>query len=155
MIATPPHNRKLGVLEVSLTKQRVMPQWGDALDRVRDQIEKVIIDSGYLDGAPFSWVTIAVRYGLKNDESPKYQAINKKYGDLPLSIEVDTQVLINSPVDELISIFSLAILKALIHAGKKFDRPIEMLAKIKGDGGIKEPEEGKEPEGTHAPEKES
>ena len=61
MIAKPPHNRKLGLSGVSLTKARLNKQSGKALDAARDEIEKVIVEAEYLEGAPFSWVTIAVR----------------------------------------------------------------------------------------------
>jgi len=132
MIAKPPHNRKLGLSGVSLTKARLNKQSGEALDLTRDEIEKVVIDSNYLDGAPFSWVTIAIRYGLKNDDKPRYQAVNKKYGDLPLSIEVDTHDLIDASIEDLNLIFKRAVLKALIHAGRKFGRPTEALEKLLG-----------------------
>lgn len=72
--AKPPDNRKLGLLEVPLTKQRLRPQWGAALDWVGDDIEQIIINSSFLKNAPFSWVTIAVRYGLKDDDNPSYQS---------------------------------------------------------------------------------
>ncbi|EHZ2845481.1 immunity protein 39 [Vibrio vulnificus] len=130
MIAKPPHDRKLGLNGVALTKQRNNRNDAKALTAVRDEIEKVIIDSEYLEGAPFSWVTIAVRYGLKNDDKPSYQSVNKKYGDLPLSIEVDTHRLIDASLEELKLIFKGAVLKALIHAGKKFERstgPLELV----------------------------
>ncbi|TVP81442.1 MAG: hypothetical protein EA353_01530 [Puniceicoccaceae bacterium] len=100
---------------------------GKALDAVRDSIEQLIIESGFLLEAPFSWVTISIRYGLKNDEVPHYGKINKRYGDLPLSIEVDTHELIDVTLEELTKKFKITVLKALIHAGKKYDRPTEML----------------------------
>ena len=130
MIAKPPHNRKLGLNGVALTKQRNNRHDTKALTEVRDEIEKVIIDSQYLEGAPFSWVTVAVRYGLKVDDKPSYQAVNKKYGDLPLSIEVDTHELIDASLEELKLIFKRAVLKALVHAGKKFERPTEPLEQV-------------------------
>ncbi len=123
-VAKPPHDRKLGLLEVSLTKQRLKPLWGTALDWVRDDIEKIIIHSNFLDGAPFSWVTIAIRYGLKDDEKPDYQSINKKFGDLPLSIEIDTNKLIDASINELKLIFERTVLVALIDAGQRFERPV-------------------------------
>jgi len=132
MIAKPPHNRKLGLNGVALTKQRNNRHDTKALTEVRDELEKVIVDSQYLEDAPFSWVTVAVRYGLKNDEKPSYQAVNKKYGDLPLAIEVDTQELIGASLDELKLIFKQAVLKALIHAGEKFERPTDTLEKMLG-----------------------
>jgi hypothetical protein len=130
MIAKPPHDRKLGLVGVSLTKARLNKQSGQALDMVRDTVEKAIVESGYLDDATFSWVTVAIRYGLKDDDKPSYQAISKKYGDLPLAIEVDTRELTEASLDELKTIFLTAVLKALIHAGQKFGRPVAALERM-------------------------
>lgn len=127
MNAKPPHDRKLGLVGVSLTKARLHKQSGQALDMVRDTVEKAMVESGYLDDATFSWVTVAIRYGLKNDDKPSYQPISKKYGDLPLAIEVDTRELTGASLDELRTIFLTAVLKALIHAGQKFGRPVAAL----------------------------
>jgi hypothetical protein len=127
MIAKPPHSRKLGLSAVSLTKKRTNRYDIEALTTVRDRIEKAMVASDFLEGAPFSWVTVIVRYGLKNDDKPSYQAINKKYGDLPLAIEVDTHELIDASLEDLKLIIGRAVLKALIHAGEKFDRPINSL----------------------------
>ena len=130
MIAKPPHNRKLGLVGASLTKARLHKQSGQALDFVRDVIEQTMTESGYLEDAPFSWVTIAIRYGLKNDDKPTYQPISKKYGDLPLAIEIDTHELMEASLGDLKSIFGKAVLKALIHAGRKFERPTGSLEKM-------------------------
>lgn len=127
MIPKPPHNRKLGLSGVALTKARNNRFDAKALTEVRDEIEKVMVESGYLEEAPFSWVTIAVRYGLKDDSEPEFQKINKEYGDLPLSIEVDTNKLTGASLEELKGIFRLSVLKALISAGIKYQRPIEKL----------------------------
>lgn len=130
MIAKPPHNRKLGLSGIALTEQKNNRHDAKALTAVRDVVEKAMIESGYLDGAPFSWVTIAVRYGLKNDDKPSYQAINKKYGDLPLAIEVDTHEMVGASLDDLTLTFGKAVLKALIHAGQRFERPVEALERM-------------------------
>ena len=123
----PPHGRKLGLLGTSLTKARLSKHSGKALDIVRDRLEQLIIESGFLVEASFSWVTISIRYGLKNDEVPHYGKISKRYGDLPLSIEVDTHELIGATLEDLTKKFKITALKALIHAGKKYDRPTEVL----------------------------
>jgi hypothetical protein len=127
MPAKPPHNRKLGLLGVSLTKARLNPLSGKALDHVRDELERIMVEAGYLNGAPFSWVTVSVRYGLRMDEEPKYQRINKRYGDLPLAIEVDTHLLRDASLDDLKAIFKLAVVKCLIHAGRRYSRPTDRL----------------------------
>jgi len=126
-IAKPPHNRKLGLCGVSLTKARLPKNDDEAANLIRDEIESIIIKSGYLDGAQFSWVTIAIRYGLKNEEKPHYQQISKKYGDLPLAIEVDTHEMLGASLKELKQIYSRAVLLALTHAGRKYNQPIEKL----------------------------
>ena len=69
-------------------------------------------------------------HGLKNDDDPRYQAVNKKYGDLPLSIEVDTHELIDASLEDLMLIFQRAVLKALVHAGRKLGRPTELLEQM-------------------------
>jgi hypothetical protein len=123
-IAKPPHNQKLALSGISLTKARLHKQSGVALGLVRDAIEKVVIESGYLEEAHFSWVTISILYGQKNDDIPKCEAVNEKYGDLPLSIEVDVHEILEASLDDLRLMFGKAVLKALIYAGKKFDRPV-------------------------------
>lgn len=81
----------------------------------------------YLDSAPFEWITIVIRYGLKNEDEPYYQQISKKYGDLPLAIEVDTLELVEEDRDGLKRLFMIATLKALIHAGQKYKLPVRAL----------------------------
>lgn len=130
MIAKPSHNRKLGLIGVALTKQRRNRHATKALVEIRDEIEKVLIESHYFQDAPFSWVTIAVRYGLKNDDQPSYQAVNKKSGDLPLAIEIDTHEMTSASQEELKVVFKRAILRALIHAGRRFEHQTESLEKM-------------------------
>ncbi|HXK59507.1 MAG TPA: Imm39 family immunity protein [Acidobacteriota bacterium] len=127
MIKKPPHNRKLGIVGIALTKAMNNPREIEALTLVRDEVEKVITESGYLEGAPFSWVTLAIRYGLKNEPEPTYQKINQRYGDLPLAIEVDTHELLDSPLQQLKNVFKWAALRSLIDAGRKYARPTREL----------------------------
>jgi len=127
MIAKPPHNRRLGVSSVSLTMQRLNKHGMRCLNENKDEIEKVLLESGFYENAPFWWITIVIKDGLKNDDEPKYGRISKKYGDLPLSIEVDIQGKRHSEYFEIFSIYRIAILKALIHAGRKYKCNIESL----------------------------
>ncbi|WP_298465963.1 Imm39 family immunity protein [uncultured Erythrobacter sp.] len=128
--ATPPHDGKLGLGGVSLTMARVPKYDLDAMQLVTDQIEPIMEESGYLLDAPFSWVTLMIRYGLKNEEKPHYMAINRKFGDLPLAIEVDVHEMLGASLEELHNIFKRASLLALIHAGQRYDRPVESLKKM-------------------------
>jgi hypothetical protein len=125
--AKPPHNRKLGLTGVALTKARNPKGDVTALSSVRDELERVMIEAGYLEGAPFSWVTISIRFGIKTEAEPHYQPINKKYGDLPLAIEVETSKMQNADEQELRAIFKAAALKALISAAQRHGRPAQQL----------------------------
>ncbi|TWT47209.1 Imm39 family immunity protein [Botrimarina hoheduenensis] len=115
------HNRKLGILGAAMTTARIPGFSLQVMTAVRDDLEAVMIDSGYLNGAPFEWVTISLRYGLKNEDEPHYERINKEYGDLPLAIELDTNELRSCDRGELAKAFEIAALKALVHAGRKFN----------------------------------
>lgn len=130
--AKPPHDGKLGLIGVSLTMARVPNADLDAFAAVEAELEPILEASGYLKDAPFSWVTLAIRYGLKNEDKPHYSSINKKYGDLPLSIEVDVREMVGASMEQLRIVFRRATLRALIHAGAKFGRPIEALRDLEG-----------------------
>lgn len=121
------HNRKLVLSGISLTMGRTSRYDIQALGGVTDELENIIISSGFLTNAPFKWFGITIRYGLKYDDKPIYQGINKKYGDLSLAIEVDTHDLLEADLDELKYCFAVATLKALIHAGEKYKLPTEAL----------------------------
>jgi hypothetical protein len=115
------HDRKLGLCGAAMTTARVPRFDVQVMTNVRDEIEAIMIDSGYLDGAPFEWVTISLRYGLKYEDVPHYEAINKEFGDLPLAIELDTNELRSCDRNEMQVLFTIATLKSLIHAGNKFE----------------------------------
>lgn len=125
--AKPPHNRKLALSGIALTMARNPRGDVKALSSVRDELEQVLIQSCYLDQAPFSWVTISIRFGLKEEAIPHYLPIDRKYGDLPLAIEVPTEAMQGVSQVELEAIFRKAALRALIHAGEKYGRPTDEL----------------------------
>jgi hypothetical protein len=126
----PPHGRKLGLCDVALTAARNPREDVKALGEVRDELEQVVVNFGYLDGAPFSWVTVAIRFGVKDEAEPHYQRISRKYGDLPLAIEITTAKIQHAPFPELKLLFREATLKALIHAGRKYGRPVDELVRL-------------------------
>lgn len=117
------HNRKLGLSGAAMTTARLPRYTIEVATQVRDEIERIMIDTDYLSGAPFEWVTISLRYGLKNEEEPHYDPINKQFNDLPLAIELDTHELVDASREEMKKAFEIATLKALVSAGKKFKLP--------------------------------
>jgi len=91
-----------------------------------------MVNSGYLEAAPFKWVGVIIRYGLKYETEPQYHGINKKHGDLALTIEVDTHDLLDADLAGVVAMFRKATLIALVHAGRKYklktDRLEDLLA---------------------------
>jgi hypothetical protein len=116
------HNRKIVFSGVALV-MGLLDNDLRCMRQIKDALEALMINSGYLDGAPFKWVGLIFRYGLKNEKVPHYQRINKKWGDLPLAIELDMRVLMTADEEDpelLKEYFEIAALDSLIHAGKKY-----------------------------------
>ena len=115
------HNRKLVIGAVGLTRARIKTQLTiPAIDAARDELEKLMIETGFLEGAPFQWVSLIVREGLKNDVEPSYERISKKSGSLPVSIEVDVQNLLDASQVEMKLHYKKAALTAIEHLGFKY-----------------------------------
>lgn len=120
------HNRKLVLGVIALTQAKIR---GDmpVLKEIRDEIEKLIIESNFLEGAPFRWVGLILRYGLKNATLPECEKPNDKEGDLPVAIEVDTAQLVGADREILRHHLETATLKALIAVGRKYHLKISAL----------------------------
>lgn len=115
------HNRKLVLAGVALTRARLPAKKNAAaMNRTRDELEQVVIRSGYLDNAPFKWVGLVIRYGLIDETTPHYEKINARHGDLPIAIEIDTHRLLEATEDEMVVVYRKATLIALAHAGQKY-----------------------------------
>lgn len=125
------HNRKLVLSGVALTKARLPPKPNAAAaNRVRDELEQEIIESGYLEGAPFRWVGLIIRYGLVDEAEPHYEKINAAHGDLPLAIEIDVHRLLGVSEDDMAAVYRNATLTALVHAGERYQLPVERLKSL-------------------------
>lgn len=95
-----------------------------------DELESVMITTGYLDTAPFKWVGLMLRFGLKNEDTPHYQHINKKFGDLPVAIELDTHELQHASPEKLKELFMIATLKTLVDVARKYRLPGDDFARM-------------------------
>ena len=117
------HDRKIVLGGVSLTPARLNRTMYQVSVEVMNEVETLMQESGYLEQAPFQWVGIVFRYGLRNEEEPHYKPIDAKDGELPLAIELDTRDIRSARPEELRRKVTLVALKSLIHAGKKFGLP--------------------------------
>lgn len=125
------HNRKLVLSGVALTKAKIPArQNAIAANHVRDELEQEMICSGFLENAPFKWIGLIVRYGLKDEVVPHYDKINLQHGDLPLAIEIDVNRLLAASEYEMMAVYREATLRALISVGEKYNLPTDRLREI-------------------------
>ena len=122
-VRTPAHRRKLGLSAVALTKARNPKNLVEILTGVRNELEEQMEAAGFLAGAPFSWITVIVRLGLKYSSQPVYGKINRKHGDLPVSIEIDTADVLDVSDDEIREVLRVSIRRTLDDVGLRYDRP--------------------------------
>jgi hypothetical protein len=113
------HNRKLVLGAVALVPGRVRHS-ASAATEVRDEVEAMMVQHGFLTGAPFEWIGLILRYGHYNAEAPELESINVKDGDLPVSIELDMHELQGVSKEQVRRQFREATLKAIVEVGKKY-----------------------------------
>ncbi len=117
------HNRKLVLSGASLTHARVNRQTAEVGIEIMDELEQIMISTGYLEHAPFKWVGLTLRFGLQFEDEPHFQEIDENDGEIALAIELDTHDLVNASRDELKDLFMIATLKTLVHVGIKYNLP--------------------------------
>lgn len=119
----PKHGRRLVLSAVALVPGRVRHAAAAAAE-VRELVEAMMIRSGFLATAPFSWVGLMLRYGKRNQEVPEYDEIDPEDGELPVAIELDMKELQRASKDEVQRRFLEATLRSLIDVGSRFNLPI-------------------------------
>lgn len=126
------HNRKFVSSSVDMVKIRFLTR--GIMGGIQDLIEQLIINSDYLNDAPFKWVGLSYRYGLVNKLKPYYQRIDKKDGEIPLAIELDSHILkwADNNCPELFrEIFIIGALDVLIDVGRKYKLPMDLILEEK------------------------
>ncbi|MEO0419086.1 MAG: Imm39 family immunity protein [Pseudomonadota bacterium] len=126
----PPHDGKLGLVDssgVTSSGKPIRPPLGsfEALSLIKKELEGVMITSHYLEGAPFSWVTLAILYEEEDGGQTEFGRINKTYGDLPLTVQLDVGAFRGLDRRAVTGILRSVVIKALIDAGERYGRPTE------------------------------
>jgi hypothetical protein len=119
------HNRKLVLSGVALTTARNNRNDIEVGTEIMNELGQIIIESEFLNEAPFRWVGLTLRYGLKDEDGPHYDVIDENDGELPVAIELDTRGLQAASREELKELFMIATLKSLIDIGKRYQLPLE------------------------------
>ncbi|MBV7265139.1 Imm39 family immunity protein [Erythrobacter ani] len=133
--AKPPHDRKLGLVSssgVTASGAPIRHPIGsfEALGVIRGEIEEVMIKSGFLDCAPFSWVTLAILFENQEGRGTEFYRVNRKYGDLPLTVKLNIERFSGLDGEDVKAALRSIVIKALIEAGEKFQRPTDALKRL-------------------------
>jgi len=122
------HNRKYVFGIVDMVKIRLRNT--KILASTQDEIESIIIDSNFLESAPFKWIGLMYRQGFATNLKPKYQRICKSDGELPIAIELDANILRwadENNIKLFKDIYIIGALDALIDVGRKYSLPINII----------------------------
>ncbi|MEP1422292.1 MAG: Imm39 family immunity protein [Erythrobacter sp.] len=126
-----PHNRKIVIGGTSLTDANLKGVKSlKALTQVQDKIEKAIIASGYLEGAPFDFVGVTIRYGLTNDDRVALFGLHEKTLCYEGAVEVDVNGMLAASYEDLISMLTNAALRVVIAIGENFSLPTDVLCEV-------------------------
>lgn len=128
----PPHDGKLGLVASSGVYASGRPMRSptgslDALGEIQGELEQIMVDTSYLEGAPFSWVTLAILFEEEAGSGTEFGRINKTYGDLPLTVQTAIGAFRDLDRVGVKNSMRLLVIQALVDAGKKYDRPTKAL----------------------------
>lgn len=120
-----PFNRRISIGSVALVKERLK---NDMLYRkpIKPYLDTFLKNKGYFRTDRFLWVGLIFRYGIKNNLKVEFQRIDKKYGDLPISVELNIKILEWADKNNLTllhDIFMIATLEALLQVCDKYKLP--------------------------------
>jgi hypothetical protein len=131
------HDRKLVFGIMGLIQGRAK-NINITLPSIRDRLEQMIIDSNCLEKAPFKWVDLLFMQGEVCNLKVKFGRINKKYGDVSVSVELKMEILQwadKNNVPLLGEIYTIATLEALIQVAQKYDLPCDVFIKERAQYG--------------------
>jgi hypothetical protein len=126
-----PFDRRLGFGGVALVFGR-MRNAGKAWVKIEESLDPLIRNNNLFKESPFLYVQLIFRYGIKNELKLEFKRINKKYGDLGISLELDMEILMwadKNNLELLHDIFMVSVLEALIQVAKKYKLPDELFIK--------------------------
>ncbi len=99
-----------------------------------DSIIHTMYDHYFFPQDTFVRISLLFLYGIKTDLEPRYERIDKKYKDLPISVELDTSIMEWAEFYDLElmkEIFMIATCEAVLDVLRKYKLPIEPIEKLR------------------------
>ena len=91
--------------------------------KASERIIELITDSNILKDAPFEWVGMTYHYTIMNHLKLQYVRIDKKYGEVPVSVSLRMDVLEwadKHNLDLMYEVFMIAALECMLQLCKKY-----------------------------------
>ncbi len=100
---------------------------------VRDELDSVLAEAGWFPSAPFKYVSLIIRYGLKTELNPEFQRIIKKYGELPIAVELKMEDMraVHCDRNKLEELFKYATVEALLAVAERYALPKPLIEEYK------------------------
>jgi hypothetical protein len=119
--------RKILIGGVGLVRGKVRDA-GINMVKVCDTLEPIINEKNLFLKMPFKYISLIIRYGETTNLNPEIQPILKRYGELPVSIEVNIKLLQDfSKKGEIYDLILFLTLSTLIKVGLSFGFDIVVL----------------------------
>lgn len=90
------------------------------LTRLQSNIGPLLDKIKFFEGMEFNWITIQIEYGLVNDSEPRMERIDKRYLDLPMTMQIDIRTILKMNEDQLYQYFLGVLEICLVHVAMKY-----------------------------------
>ena len=100
---------------------------GPLMVEVCDEFEPELMRNDYVKKAPFDTVSLILRFGESDQFDPEIGNVDKRYGELPVTIVFDFARLKGMERPMLREEFRTAALEVLCDIAANFDLPFEFL----------------------------
>ena len=93
-----------------------------------------IYNNSYFENMKFVRIGILFLYGIKTDLTPQYERIDRTYKDLPIAIELDTEIMRwadQHNLELMKEIFLIATCEGVLHVLRKYKLPTEPIEQVR------------------------
>jgi hypothetical protein len=95
-------------------------------DELSPHLTELARSDGLFEDAPYQWVGLDIRFSHRSCP-PVIRRVNRRWGDLPVTVEVNMESVDHKPREVVCHAVEIAILQALIAVADSYDRPSHRL----------------------------
>lgn len=107
---------------------------GPVMREVCDELEPALLESSFIDSAPFKTISLIVRFGERERLDAEYYAIDSRHSELPVSVELPMSVLRAESADSLKRRILSISLSVLEDVSRKYNLPYKEFEMLRRQG---------------------